>query len=207
MNSLPEIRISPLEGDHFLKRIIPVLSVLLVLALVLKSTLSIFFWILIIVVGFFVFTNLYGRLASKWRRLHFPLMVRYAAAVGFVHGICKKRRKEFDVELALLCLLQSVFPNVPSAKLENYLKEILVKQNNFADERSLRQIFKEKIPKIKKTELEKIIEEIKKSFTSQEKKVSNSIKVRLVIAELIKEKYGEDERLEYLYAVVAGRAI
>lgn len=210
MDKLPEIQVSPLEGNPFLKMSSLVLLVFLVLALLSKGFLSVFFWILTAIIGFFIFGNLYGRLSSKWRRLHYPLMVRYAKSAGFVQGIYEKQGKDFDVDAALHGLLLSVFPQMPDFLLSKYLQRAYDWEHSVANEEMLKEFFKKKKSDISETKLRNIVKAFKKffadHFASQEEKHVNFIKVRLVIAELIKEKYGEDVWLEYLYAVTTGQA-
>jgi len=212
MDGLPKIQISPLEGNYFLTTSVPALLIFLVLALISKGFLSAFFWILTFIIGLFTFANIYGRLSSKWRRLHYPLMVRYAKAAGFIHGVCKKKNKDFDVDLALRALLLSVFPKMSDFLLSRYLQSIYDWENNFGfdNKRTIKQFFKKKNPDVDETKLREMVKIFKRSFadcfTSQDRKDANFIKIRLVIAELIKMEYGASEALEYLYAVVTGKA-
>ncbi len=204
-----EIKINPLEGNPSLKGGVVAFLLLLVGIALTSGFLKVVLIMFFVLVSLFLVGVLYGRLSSKWRRLHYPLMVRYAKSAGMVQGIYEKQGKDFNVDEALSELLLSVFPQTSDYLLNKYLQNAYDWERNLSTG-VLKAFFKKKIPNSSGAKLENIVTSFKKFFTdhiySNKETNVNYIKTRLVISELVKEKYGKEEWLEYLYAVVMGQA-
>jgi len=208
-DNLPVINISPWEGNNFTKNAILVFAISLLITLLSGGVVKIIFVLLSLLASVFIFSNLYGRFSANWRKLHYPLMCRYASAVGYVRGLSgNKEGKELDVDLVLQCLLQSVFPTVEGKRITNLAQEVLLKEGEkLKNEEFVKKIFSRKLPELSKQRLPSLthkITELNKNPT--DRATANYIKIRLIIAFLIEQKYGQEEKLDYLYAVLTNRA-
>lgn len=209
VDNLPKININPLEGNPILKSAIYILIVLLILAIFTGGVIKILFFIIAFLVAFFIFGNLWGRLSANWRKLHFPLMVRYATFLGFAQEISEREGKELDVDLALKFLLQSVFPKVGEGQIEKLSQEILSKEaENLKNEKFLEKIFRRKNPELSGEKLNSFVYKMENLIINPpDEATANYLRVRSLIAFLVEKKYGEKEKLEYLFAVLTNRAI
>ena len=206
--NLPEINISPWEGNSFIRTALVVLLILFLITFFSTGFVKVIFILLILFVGTFIFSNLYGRFSANWRKLHYPLMCRYASVAGYVQGLSEKEGKEFDIDLTLQRLIQSVFPNVEEKIITNLVQEVISKeQQDLKDEKFIRKIFKRRLPELDEQNLSSLVHKITElNKNPTDTATTNYIKIRSIIAFLVEKKYGQEEKSDYLYAVLIDKA-
>ena len=207
-DNLPEINISPWEGNYFIRYAIILIFIFQIIAFFSTEFVKLVFALLTLFVGWFMACNIFGRLSTSWRKLHYPLMCRYAAAVGFAKGRIENWENKFNINLIHQCLLQSVFPNVESKQIESLIKNILSQEmERLNSTEYIRNILIRKNSKIRNTDLDNLVsEKIRLAVHPPDEYHSNYIKTRLIIAFLIEKKYGKEEKLDYMYAVLTNEA-
>jgi len=146
---------------------------------------------------------LYLRLSHKWAGVHYPVMVRYSRMVGMAMGLYPNKEVDERVDIALTFLLHSLYPNLSDEAIKKLFQEITDKDNVFLDKEIIVKVLERKTPNKSHEENEKMATKLLDSYKEG---AENSLKVSHVISELIKYKYGEIEQLEYIFAVMSGRA-
>ncbi len=203
-----EIKVSPLEGTPALTYSIVLSVILIFFAVVTSSFLSVVLWILTIFPLFMVLAVLYGRLSTKWGRLHYPIMVRYAHFAGEQAGLHPEKPSIARTDDALVKMLASLYPKHSSEELRDVYEEIRTKENVFIDNdvllKTLKHVKDTRTPEEQKEVVEQVIHNFKKK--SDDEAHINAMKLRHVIAELVRFKYGIGEQYNYIYAVITGKA-
>jgi len=111
-------------------------------------------------------------------------------------------------EIELRLLLKSIFPELHGTELKSYLSVTLKKgESALRDQQSIVEIFsrKDKIYREKDTQNE-LFTYVRRILSAARKHddswFERELKPRLIIADLVERKYGRDERLDYLHAVL-----
>jgi len=196
--------VDPFEGMFDLLFIFILQLIFFGLALLTSSILSIIFWVLLGIITLFeIMTRYYPRLKSPWCKLHFPLMMRYSALVGHQMGATKTTDKEFDMKDVLRSLVKSAYPYWEDNEVNLLINAAEQKMANFTDREVLETIFRKNNPPIDLNKLKEVMEKINAALRNPEEK---GLYVRYVIGEIVGRDYGEQERLKYIHAVIAGQA-
>ncbi len=178
---------------------------------------SLVFWMLF---GFIILYEggyFYHRLSSPWRRLHFPLMVRYSAIAGVQMGAAESTGKEFNFEKALHAFVKNIYPyredlaeltkNLEDLELTDRFKSPIKsadeKMANFSDRKALEELFKKSNSTIDQNKLQELMDKIETALRNPEEK---GLRLKYVIGEIVSRDYGEQERLKYIHAVITGKA-
>jgi len=198
---LIKIRINPLERYPILYMCLVLLCLFIILAVLFNGFLSIVFWIFTAIVGFFTFSIMYVRLSTKWRRIHYPLMVRYSSALGFAQGQNESLTIDEKMDFALLFLLQTVYSTISPNILKSYYHSLLEELPVFMDSEMLSIIIKKKLPSASTEDIEKLANHFANKVKDEKFK-----KVWLIVSSLINIKYGEEEKSEYIYSIINGKA-
>lgn len=198
---LIKIRINPLERYPILYMCILFFCLFITLAILLNGFLSIVFWIFTIIIGFFTFSIMYVRLSTKWRRIHYPLMVRYASALGYAQGQNESLTIDEKMDFALLFLLQSIYTTISPNILKSYYHSLLEGLPLFMDSEMLRIVLKNKLPSASTEDIEKLANHFANKVKDEKFR-----KVWLIVSSLINIKYGEEEKYEYIYSIINGKA-
>ena len=193
-----KVKVDPFEGMGDLLFLLIFQVVFFALALCTSGILSVVFWALFGLVTLFEVSRFYYRLASPWRQLHYPLMVRYAAVAGYQAGVSQKENKEFDMETAINEFAKVIYPDWTEEEIQKFLKAIDEKMNSFSDKDNLRVFFKKINAQIEENNINDLLGKIQEHLKKKNP--------RWVIAEVVERDYGVDERVKYLYSVIAGRA-
>lgn len=200
---LTEIKINPLESQPMLYIALILLLIFITIAVFLNNLLSIIFWMLSVFIGFIIISILYMRLSAKWRRVHFPLMIRYARAMVYVQVQGQYEHLAIDkkIDLALLSLLQSVFPNISSEHLQSHYGDLLDELPKFMDHEMMSMVLERKLPEAPTKDIEKMARHLAEKIKNEKFR-----KIWLVVSDLIEKKYGKEEKLEYVSAIIKGNA-
>lgn len=192
-------RVDPFEGMEDLLFYLLIFQIMFFAsALFTSGILSVVFWTLFSLVTLFKISLFYHRLASPWRRLHYPLMVRYALVAGRQSAISLKENKEFDMKTAIKEFVKVIYPDWTDKEIQKFIEIIDEKMNSFADKDNLHLFFKKINPQIEDKEINELLGKIQEYFKKRNP--------RWVIAEVVERDYGVDERVKYLYSVIIGRA-
>jgi len=193
-----KVNVDPFEGMVDLLFLLIFQVVFFAAALFTSGILSIIFWVLFGLVTLFEAGRFYHRLASPWRQLHYPLMVRYAAVAGYQAGVAQRENKEFDMEAAINEFAKVIYPDWTEEEIQKFLKTIDEKMNSFADKDNLLAFFKKIKPQIEDKEVDDLLGKVQEHFKKKNP--------RWVIAEVVEHDYGVDERIKYLYSIIVGQA-
>lgn len=138
--------------------------------------------------------------SRPWRKVHFPMMRAYAAASGHESGQAQREGREFDINAALLNLLKTVNPEA-SISHEALIKREFVRCQNFYDE-SLIQEYLVKVKGLDPSHVQPILNKVKGGMKTSDK----GLMVRMVIASIIEEQFSPQDRGEYMFQVISGKA-
>lgn len=199
---LTNIKINPLENQPMFYIALILLFIFITIAVFLNNFLSIIFWMLSVFIGFIIISILYMRLSAKWRRVHYPLMIRHARAMGYAQGQHKHLAIDEKMDLALLSLLQSVYLNISPEYLQSHYRDLLDELPKFMDYEMMSIVLKRKLPEASTEDIEKMAKHFANKIKSEKFK-----KVWLVVSDLIEKKYGKEEKLEYIFSIIKGKAI
>jgi hypothetical protein len=190
-------KVDPFEGmfDLFIYLIFQ--SVFMTLALLTSGILSAISWSIFGIVTFFEALRYYHRIASPWRSLHYSLMIRYAVLAGHQAGVAKTLSKGFDMNSVLIEFVKNIYPEFSQEKIELLLNSVYKKMGNFTDREGLFDIFKKDYPMLDFKRINEILDKVQENL-----KKNNP---RWIIAEIVENDYGIQERVKYLKAVIMGQ--
>lgn len=191
-------QVDPFEGMPDISFFYIFQVIFLSLALLIPGIPSVASWILFGIVTLFVLYRFYYRLVPRWRRLHCPLMVRYAPVVGYHSGIAKRENKKFDMDPSLKDFIKSIYPSLSSEELEDYLNTVDAKMESFAERNGLISVFRKDNLVVDSKKLNEALDEFHKHLKKRNP--------RWIIAEVIERDYGVDEKINYLQAILTGQA-
>jgi len=154
----------------------------------------------VVVLALWKLNRWYYYSSRPWRKVHFPMMRAYAADSGLESGQAQREGREFDLNAALLNLLKMVNPEV-SISHEALIEREFVRCQNFYDE-SLIQEYLAKVKGMDQSHVQPILREIKGAMKTSDK----GLMVRMVIASIIEEQFSPQDRGEYMFQVINGKA-
>lgn len=192
--------INPYEGMIDLHVLTWIALFLFGTAIATRGTLSIVLWATYCIVALFLIYRLYSRVRNKWCRLHYPLIIRYAQFSAIESRISKAEEREFEVQNPLIELILSAFVNFDTDKSIKLFENAQQKLTSFQDKQSFEKLMKSKNPNIDTMTLTIILT----GFEKKTKTIVNGLLVRYVIAEIIANDFGNNQRLEYLFEVYVG---
>lgn len=195
--------VDPFEGMHDMLYVLIFQLAFFGLALLTSGILSIIFWLLFGLVTLFEAGRYYNRLSSPWRKIHFSLMIRYCAIVGYQTGLAERTGKEFGIYETLNDLIKSAYSYIGDDEVRLLIGSAENKLVNFDDREALKEFFKKKNPSISYDNLEQLIAKIETTIKSSKER---GWLIRYVIAEIVGRDYGEHERLKYVCALLTGKA-
>ncbi|MFZ3122914.1 MAG: hypothetical protein WA104_06120 [Thermodesulfovibrionales bacterium] len=195
--------VDPFEGMHDLLPIFIIQVLSFGIALITNGILSIVFWVIFALVTIYEVGRYYVRLASPWRRIHFPLMVRYSSIAGYQMGTAERTGKEFSIKDVLHTLVKSAYPYMEDYQADSLIKSAQEKMYNFSDKEALKKLFHKSKHSIDDNKLQELMDKIETALKNPQEK---GLLVRYIIGEIIGKDYGEQERLKYIHAVITGQA-
>lgn len=154
------------------------------------------------VVGIYKSFQLWYHNGRPWRRVHFPAMRAYASAAGREVAESGNQGRGFDVRNALVHLVEMRRQDWDERQIGMFVDRELQAAKSYSDEPLIKAAFRKRYPKASESELNGLIHEVGESIDVND----DSWAVRTVIAGLIEEKYGKEDRGEYLRECVLGNA-
>jgi hypothetical protein len=175
----------------------------LAFALLLSGTIATVSWVLFALLTLYLMGRLSIRVGEKWRRIHYPLMMRYAGAAGLEAGMSKSTGRPWDINKAVGTLLKTVYPHKTEEDINESIGSIWEKRRSLSDLSRLRSNITQMNPNISKLDLDQMSEKIAKWVRDEE---ANDMAVRYAIAHVVEDLYGPEERDRYLLALFTGKA-
>jgi len=145
-----------------------------------------------------LFIRFLSRLVPRWRQIHYPLMLRYASIAGEEMGFSETEEKDFNLSIAIISFLQTIYPEKTEADLNKMFMCIKDKMCNFSDHDLLKKIIRRRNARANNQEIEGLLTQIREIVYKGE---DAGLLIRYIIAEIIGEVFGDDERGLYLFAV------
>lgn len=174
--------------------------ILLIIFAVLSYVYSWWFTIGIALLGIWKLGRWQHYSSRPWRKVHFPMMLDYASAAGIEQRQADIDGREFNLNLALLHLLKIINLKVDISH-EELIQRELQRCEAFYDKQLIQQYLVEK-KGIDKNKTEPILEKIGHLMQA----CNNGLRVRMIIASVIEEKYSPMDRGEYMFEVMSGGA-
>lgn len=176
--------------------------VLAVVLVALSMTATGWLWIPTVVALYWKVGRHFYLKGSKWRQVHFPFMRAYAQAAGFMVGLADQARMQFDVNAAVFQTLKSQYPQSSDDEVRKLIEQAVDAGRAFAWRSALWERLKQRNPRLSDPDLSKSLDKIASKFAAPD----NSLMVRFVVLELVRRLHGDEAALEYLVAILAGRA-
>ena len=192
--------VDPLEGtaDILFATYLEWISIFL--GIILSGYISLAFWILLIIAVLYHANKLYFRLSTGWRRLHYSIMVRYAAIIGYDAQI--NNQSKSGLNILLIQLAKNVYPNWDDNKIKEYVNtHVFIQAKTFNDKKDIVSTLQAK-GSIDISKLEAFMD----SFTVRLSNNEIFLMVALFIASVVEISYGKEERIKYLIAIMDGNA-
>lgn len=140
--------------------------------------------------------------SRPWKKVHYPMMRAYAAAAGLESANAKNSNSEYNLDRALTFLLKTTQPNWTEEKIRTVLAREKQRCIDFSDRTLLVDYMMRKNSSLAREKAEEVVGNCRKFFKPSEK----AMMVRLVVAAVIEELYGEADRGEYIAEVLVGNA-
>ncbi len=154
------------------------------------------------VVASFHASQLLFRLYPLWHRLHYSLMMRYAALAAAEHVLSSSEGRSFDFEAAALHLLESAYPYSPESG-NGLLERARTSKLSFSDRGHLEEMLRANRPDLSEEKVQGVLQRTHDELISTD---GDALIIRYAIAELVEEAYGDEERALYMQAIFSGRA-
>jgi hypothetical protein len=174
--------------------------ILFVTFAVLSYVYSLWFIFGVVVFALWKLNRWYYYSSRPWRKVHFPMMRAYAAASGLEAGQAEREGREFNLNTALLNLLKMANPKV-SVSHEVLIKREFERCYKFYEEPLIRQYLVEENG-IDPSQVTSVLGEIRGRMNTSNK----GLMARMVIASVIEEQFSPQDRGEYLFQVISGKA-
>jgi hypothetical protein len=175
---------------------------LLLLGAIYLAFQSPWWWIAVGILAAWKIARRYFYKSMPWRRVHYPMMRAYAAAAGHESGLAERDGRPFEVKRALRHLLSDGPASWSAEKIEACLDEVERMSGSFGERELLAQAIRKRHPNVSSHELDQVLQKVE----SQWRPDNIRLWVELTIGEVIRDSYGEQERAEYLYSLVMGKA-
>lgn len=153
-------------------------------------------FILAVLVNTWVMKN-----SRPWRKIHYKAMRLYSGALGTEMSISESEKREFDIINTYRLLLasfgykssQMIFTNMISRNLPG---NVVFSAHQYMDS----------VGKNKNLSSDEIDATLESLFYKIQQSSERYLQVRLLISEIIEDKYGRSHRNEYLFFVLTGNA-
>lgn len=197
-----QVNINPYEGKPRGWLVISIAALVLVTVISVPTGIKVaayaVFGLLLIVTGLSVLGRAIMLSKGHWARLHYPLMVRYAAVTGGLAAV--------PAGASVDDMLFRKQPNYAPQKMlrtivnDNDAGELIKNIENRAatDKKAIKAYMTDVNPGITDAQLKKVLAEAKEILSYKNP--------RTYIAELVAAVYGEQERDKYVIAVLTGKA-
>ncbi|KXK49623.1 MAG: hypothetical protein UZ05_CHB002001824 [Chlorobi bacterium OLB5] len=172
------------------------------LALITSGLFSIILWILCAIFTLLQLQKILFRVGAKWRTIHFPCMIRYSNFIGFEIGQSQSENRETEPINAFENLIMSVWETMLPMEVKSCLESIMDKMENFVDKDNLKIYISKKYNSHDEEKLKIVTDEMIRMIEKKE----IGLQVRYIIAEIVENDYGINERTKYLYNVFIGKA-
>lgn len=130
------------------------------------------------------------------------MMRTYAAISGAETGQAKREGRDYDFPSALKKLLRTMYPDRPDEELSQRVDGAFDQVRMYSDMPGIMQHVAKKNPKLSGQDIEEAVIKSKAIIDESNK----FIVVCTVVAGVIEDKYGHEDRAEYLFEVLAGNA-
>lgn len=187
--------LNPLKGMLELFWVIPIFLLTLALSMYFYGLI---FSSLAVVVLIFISLRLYIRVGSKWRRLHFPLTIHYYKLLSAFVIASEQNNEKFEIRDVYNDLVALVFPKWSDKQIIYLLNKAYENKERFVDAELFWTYLKRR-----ESALVNKFGDIRSALIDPE---NTGFAYMFVIAELVSEKYGMEEKLKYIYAFLTNRA-
>lgn len=174
---------------------------LLVVTLILAYGNS-WWWIAVAILALFKGFKWWFYRSRPWRRIHYPAMRAYSAAAGTETAAAENEGRNFNVKNALITLLGLLKPNWDEEQKTLFVNREMERARTYSDEPLIREAFRKSNTKANDRELNELMNTLSNSININD----NGWMVRTVIAGLVEDQFGIDDRGEYLRECVSGNA-
>jgi len=131
------------------------------------------------------------------------MMRAYAAAAGHEHVEAENNGREFDIKRALHSLVKAARPDWGFSQTQQFIENEFTRCSSFSDKPLIEQHLRNKHSDMPPEQIEKIVGIAKVAFNPSDK----GLMVRMIIAGIVEDQYGVEQRGEYLFEVVRGKAV
>lgn len=139
--------------------------------------------------------------SRPWRKMHFPLMRVYASAAGCERGLAETFGRDFSVHGALRILLVQA-RGMSQEEADAYTEKQLARCGSLEDLNAVKAALRAQFPALDERDRQRMENEATQLMSYPDP----SFQVRSVIAGLIEDQLGPEHRIEYLVAVLLGKA-
>ena len=140
--------------------------------------------------------------SRPWRRVHFPAMRLYAGELGFATGRDERDDTMTPYQEILGSLVKTFFPEMPAPDIAAFIEREYDRCRTFADKRLIADYLKKKNPKLDEADLDQSLESFRPHMNPNDRFAIS----RLIVAGIIEGLYSKEERAEYMFEVLNGRA-
>lgn len=175
--------------------------ILFILALITSGVLSVVVWALLIFALIYELLRVRTRTSEHWRKLHFPILIRFAKIVGYHVGFAKSRDEKAKFGDMILDFLNGLLPDWTDEDIDSLIEQAEESIEQFSDKEPLLEFLEQTHPSASSDDLEKVISNVSNILSKPE----NGMRLRYIIAELIELDYGEEEREKYVCNLLTGK--
>jgi len=137
-----------------------------------------------------------------WRKVHYPIMRAFYRAAGGEMAAAEIAGRPLERREAVNRLLRTLKPEWDDEQRGGFVDEQILRCESFKDERLVIQEFRRRNPKFGDSDEKRLSELARHLFDHPD----TTTIVQFIAAALIEERYGIQDRGEYLVEVLSGRA-
>lgn len=140
--------------------------------------------------------------SKPWRIAHFSIMRLHAGVAGYEGGLAEKENREPNFNNIAFNLVKAIYPEWNETQIKEFIETQFSKCSNFADEGLIKKRLLQTHANIAEDKINNYLDKIRGAFTQAD----SGMKLKMIIAGVIEEKFGSAERDAYLDNLLKGKA-
>jgi len=175
---------------------------LLIICVFMSIFYSYWFLMIVALLGIWKVSRFWFYESKPWRRIHYPAIKLYSSIAGSEVAKAEMENIGFNFNHVLFSFIVSLRPDWDSNEVMSFIDREITRSKDFEDRGLIKKYFLEKNRNVSESQIDNALDE----FWSKIDPPNRAWVIRVIVAGIIENQYGEKARGEYLYEVMVGNA-